>query len=434
MHPSSSGSARVAAARSLTLRFGGLSLLQELAIALPMPVLVVHMTGRGLGLDTIGLAFGLNATLVALLELPTGGLADAIGRKTTALLSQLFTLLSYVALLFVTSPALALAYAVLQGIGAALHSGALEAWYVEGLRREDPGADLQQNLATITSLQSAGMLVGTAVGGFLPSWAAPLHLPFPLAGFGIALFAGLVMRSVVWLLTLALVDEPARARSGAGEGIRRVPGIVRGALTLARRSPVVPYLVVASFGSGVAMISIETFWQPVAAARLGADASHSAVFGIFGTLMGAAALAGGLLVARFGKRVPGGSASLAAATMLLRGGALLAFAAASSGLALGAAFAMVYLGIGASHPPHDSLLHRAVPDARRSSMLSVNSLALFAGIGAGSAVLGRLARATSPHLALLVAAAVTLGASVAYAGVARAQPADEARPAEGAAD
>lgn len=434
MDPSSSGSARGTAARSLTLRFGSLSLLQELAIALPMPVLVVHMTGRGLGLDTIGLAFGLNATLVALLELPTGGLADAIGRKTTALLSQLFTLLSYVALLFVTSPALALAYAILQGIGAALHSGALEAWYVEGLRREDPGADLQQNLATITSLQSGGMLLGTAVGGFLPSWAAPLHLPFPLAGFGIALFAGLVMRSAVWLLTLALVDEPARARSGAGEGIRRVPGIVRGALALARRSPVVPYLVVASFGSGVAMISIETFWQPVAAARLGANASHSAVFGIFGTLMGAAALAGGLLVARFGKHVPGGSPALAAATMLLRGAALLAFAAASSGLALGAAFAMVYLGIGASHPPHDSLLHRAVPDARRSSMLSINSLALFAGIGAGSAVLGRLARATSPHFALLVAAAVTLVASAAYAGVARAEPAEAARPAEGAAD
>ena len=408
------------ASRSLTLRFGSLSLLQELAIALPMPVLVVHMTGRGLGLDTVGLAFALRAVLVVALEVPTGGLADAIGRKTTALLSQLFTLASFVALLLVTSPLLALVYAVLQGIGAALHSGALEAWYVDGLRRLDRGADLQDRLAVVSSLQSAGLLVGTAIGGFLPGWATPLHLPFPLSGFGIALFAGLLMRALVWLLTLVLIDErERRGAARAGTGLASVPGIVADAVGLARRSPVVPYLLLASVGSGVAMISIETFWQPVTEARLGADAAHSAAFGIFGTVMGAAALAGGLLVARYGKRMPGGSPALAALTMVLRGGALLLFALTPSTVLLGVAFALVYLGIGASHPPHDALLHGSVPDERRSSMLSINSLAVFVGIGLGSGVLGWLASATSPHLALLVAAAVTLAASGAYAAVAR---------------
>ena len=415
------GTARAATTRSLTLRFGTLSLLQELAIALPMPVLVVHMTGRGLGLDTIGFAFALRAVLVVMLEVPTGGLADAIGRKTTALLSQFFTLASFVALLLVTSPLLALVYAVLQGIGAALHSGALEAWYVEGLRRIDRDANLQDNLAVTSTLQSVGLLVGTAVGGFLPGWAAPWHLPFPLSGFGIALFAGLLMRGVVWLLTIVLVDERERRHAGAAAGLKAIPGIVADAANLARRSPVVPYLLLASIGSGVALISIETFWQPIAASRLDATASHSAAFGIFGTLMGAAALAGGLLVARYGKRVPGGSATLAGLTMLLRGAALLLFALTPSTVLLGVAFALVYLGIGASHPPHDALLHGAVPDERRSSMLSINSLSVFIGIGLGSGALGWVASATSPHVALLAAGAITLAASVAYAAVARTQ-------------
>lgn len=407
------------ATRAVTARYGVLTLLQEIAIALPLPVLVVHMTGRGLGLDTIGLAFALRSVLVVVLELPTGGLADAIGRKTTAVLSQSFTLASFAALLFVTSPLLALTYAVLQGIGAALHSGALEAWYVERLRRADPGVDLQQNLAAITSLQSAGMLVGTAVGGFLPEWTAPLHLPFPLSGFGVALAAGLAMRGLVALLTLVLVDEPRRARGGSLAGLGAVPAIVTDAVKLGRRSPVVPYLVLASMGSGVAMIAIETFWQPIAEQRLGADAAHSAVFGVFGVLMGAAALAGGLLVARFGRRLPGGSAGLAAATMIGRGLGLLGFALAPSPWTLGAAFVLVYLGIGASHPPHDTLLHQAVPDERRSTMLSINSLALFAGLGLGSGLLGWLASATSPALALGVAAAVAVAASPAYLAAAR---------------
>lgn len=413
------GSARRAAARAIASRYGFLTLLQEVAIALPLPVLVVHMTGRGLGLDTIGLAFALRSVMVVALELPTGGLADAIGRKTTALLSQTFTLASFVALLLVTSPLLALVYALLQGIGAALHSGALEAWYVERLRRVDADVDLQQNLAVITSLQSAGMLVGTAVGGFLPEWAAPLQLPFPLSGFAVALAAGLAMRALVALLTLVMIDEPRFERRGSLAGLRAVPAIVADALALARRSPVVPYLVLASMGSGVAMIGIETFWQPIAAQRLGADATHSAAFGVFGVLMGAAALTGGLLVARFGPRLPGGSAGLAAATMLARAVGLLGFALAPSPLTLGAAFALVYLGIGASHPPHDALLHRAVPDERRSTMLSINSLALFAGLGLGSALLGWLASVTSAALALGLAAAVTALASAAYLAVAR---------------
>lgn len=422
------------AARSLTARYGTVSLLQELAIALPMPVLVVHMTGRGLGLDTVGLAFALRAVLVVALEVPTGGLADAIGRKTVALLSQLFTLASFVALLLVTSPFLALVYAVLQGIGAALHSGALEAWYVDGLRRVDPGAELQDRLAVVNSLQSAGLLVGTAVGGFLPGWVAPLDLPFPLGGFGIALFAGLLMRAVVWLLTLLLVDEHERRRQPpTTAGWRATGTIIADAVRLARRGTVLPFLLLASVGSGVAMISIETFWQPVAQARLDADASHSIAFGVFGILMGTAAVVGGLLVARYGNRVPGGSAVLAALTMLLRGGALLLFALTPSTVLLGAAFALVYLGIGASHPPHDALLHGAIPDERRSSMLSIDSLATFAGIGLGSGLLGWLASATSPHLALVVAATVTLVSSAAYLVVARAT-AEEAILGESTAD
>ena len=180
--------------RSLTLRYAALAGLLELAIALPMPVLVLHMTGRGLDLALIGFAFTVRALLVVVLELPTGGLADAIGRRPIALASQLFTLASFVLLLFVTGPFTALAYALLQGIGSALHSGALDAWYVDELNRIDATAPLQSHLASVDLAQAAGMLIGSAIGGLLPSLTAGLELPWPLAGFGVSLFAGVVLR------------------------------------------------------------------------------------------------------------------------------------------------------------------------------------------------------------------------------------------------
>ncbi|HET8985652.1 MAG TPA: MFS transporter, partial [Trueperaceae bacterium] len=154
--------------RALTLRYAALAGLLELAIAVPMPVLVLHMTGRGLDLGLIGLAFTVRALLVVILELPTGGLADAIGRRPVALASQLFTLASFVLLLFVTGPFTALAYAVMQGIGSALHSGALDAWYVDELHKRDADVPLQPHLAMVDVAQASGMLIGSAVGGLLP--------------------------------------------------------------------------------------------------------------------------------------------------------------------------------------------------------------------------------------------------------------------------
>src|SRR5690606_655305 len=143
--------------RALTSRYAALAGMLELAIALPMPVLILHMTGRGLDIATVGLAFTVRALLVALLELPTGGFADAIGRRPVALASQLFTLASFGVLLFVMGPVTALVYAVLQGVGSALHSGAMDAWFVDELGRLEPDAPLQPHLAAVDVAQAAGM-------------------------------------------------------------------------------------------------------------------------------------------------------------------------------------------------------------------------------------------------------------------------------------
>lgn len=415
--------------RALTRRYAVLAGMLELAIAVPMPVLVLHMTGRGLDLAWIGLAFTLRAVLVVLLELPTGGLADAIGRRPVALASQLFTLASFAALLFVTGPATALLYAVLQGIGAALHSGALDAWFVDELKRHDPQVALQPHLAVVDVAQSAGLLVGTAIGGLLPTLTAGLDLPWPLSGFGVALFAGVVLRAVVWLLTAALMHEPVKPQGGEVSGVGAVPAILRDAARLTRTIPEVRWLLVAAAASGLAMVSIETFWQPIAALRFGADPSDSTAFAALGTLSGIAVLLGSVAVLRWGQRFPGGPSALAGVSMLVRAGAMLLFALVLAPLGLGVGLTVAYFALASSNVPHDTLLHQAVPSARRSSMLSVHSLVFFLGIAVASGPLGWLATRTGPQAALAVAAVLTAVASLAYVAVARVQAGATARDA-----
>jgi MFS family permease len=407
--------------RGLNARFWPLTGLQEFAISLPIAVTIVHMTERDLGLGIIGLAFSLRALIVVALEVPTGGLADALGRKPIALVSQVFTLLSLVALLFVASPPLLIAYAILQGVGAALSSGALDAWYVDTLKRVAPESSLQKNLAAIEMVRSTAFLLGMGLGGALPGWVSAWNLPWPLAGFGVSLFLGIVFRAVVWAMTVALVDEPEYRSRSAAAGFRAVPEVLRDAAGLVRRLPVVPYLLLSVAAGGFALIAVETFWQPLAVETLGASVENSAIFGVFGALTGGALLFGSFVVLQGAGRLWwASSAALAGVMQLLKGLAILLVGLSASGIEMGLGLALAYMAIAGNNIPHDTILNQAVPDNRRSVMLSVNSLSLWLGIMLGSFFLGLLAEAAGPGTALWVAGGVTAAASLSYVGVARA--------------
>ncbi len=101
------------------------------AASLPLALQVLLVQSRGFTLGQVGLLFGVFALTVALLEVPSGMLADLWGRKRTALAAYGFLIIAQLALFFAFSLPLLLAWAVLYGVGRALVSGALEAWFVD---------------------------------------------------------------------------------------------------------------------------------------------------------------------------------------------------------------------------------------------------------------------------------------------------------------
>jgi MFS family permease len=163
-----------------------------LATGLPAALFILLAQARGLDLFQLGLVVGAYSLTIVLLELPTGGLADAIGRKRVAVLAYVcITLASLAFLLAFSFPALLCAF-VLNGVGRALASGALDAWFVDALQAADPDVELQPALAqagtfTLLSL-GAGALLGSAIPGMFehlpPDGSAvltPLSMPIALA-------------------------------------------------------------------------------------------------------------------------------------------------------------------------------------------------------------------------------------------------------------
>ena len=80
--------------RSVRRRYLTLVALRWLPTGLLIPVTVLLALSRGLSLTEIGLVFSIQGLVVLALELPTGGLTDALGRRPILILASLVGLVS----------------------------------------------------------------------------------------------------------------------------------------------------------------------------------------------------------------------------------------------------------------------------------------------------------------------------------------------------
>lgn len=397
---------------------------QTMAIMLPIAVLILHMLERGIGLTLIGVAIAIRSLIIVLLEVPSGALADTIGRKRTSLISQSLTLTSYVALLFLGPPGnetslylLFGLYAVAQAVGSAAHSGALDAWYVDSRKRADPHTSIAKALARVDVVVGISSAVAVTVGAAMPGLLGTANLPYPLGGYGAAIAAGLILRGITLTLTAVLVSEPRVDPSDAPASsmIRTLREAVR-----LSRDPALRISFAISFTAGFALIVTETLWQPAAKAVLGFTADTSAVL-VWIALGYAAALAIGpivmvALVSRFENRLAtlaGGSTVAAAVGIIWLGNA-------ATPVGIGLALALAYMAIAAHGSPFEGIYNDRVPDNLRSVMLSVLSLSSFLGVTVGGAVAGIFGDAFGLSVTLTSAGVLILMMCLLYPALHRA--------------
>ena len=179
---------------TLERRFLVLTALRWLPTGFLIPVSAVFMQSRGLSLAQIGLAVAVQSGVVLLLELPTGGLADSLGRRRVLLFAGVLDIAALSCFAVATSFAgFVVAWAV-QGVFRALDSGPLEAWYVDESLAVRPDADIERGIAR------SGTVIGIAISaGALGS--ATLVAAGPLWGVEalvLPVLAALVLRSWNW--------------------------------------------------------------------------------------------------------------------------------------------------------------------------------------------------------------------------------------------
>src|ERR671918_1417063 len=145
-------------------------------------------------------AFGANAFFTAgmvLFEVPTGVVADTVGRRASYLLGTLTLAVStllYVLLWQVGAPFVLWAIvSVLIGLGFTFFSRAVEAWLVDALNATGFTGPMESVFGRGQIVMGVAMLTGSVAGGFIAS-QTNLGVPFVLRGVILVAMFGLAFR------------------------------------------------------------------------------------------------------------------------------------------------------------------------------------------------------------------------------------------------
>ncbi|MGW5191032.1 MFS transporter [Kribbella sp. NPDC004138] len=358
----------------------------------------LFLLDAGLG---IGQTFAANAFFTAgmvLFEVPTGVVADTVGRRTSYLLGTatlIGTTVLYLLLWRAHAPFVWWAIvSMLLGLGFTFFSGATEAWLVDGLHATGYAGSLDAAFAKGQVVNGIAMMAGTIGGGVLAQ-LTNLGTPY-------------VVRAALLLVTFVVAARSMRdigfTPKARGSVRGEMAGIVRASLRHGLLDRRVRWVMLA--GPFTAGATVYGFYaaQPYLLQLYGHTGSY-AIAGLSAGIVAAAQIAGGA------------SAASVARVFRDRIGILIGAITASGvviaviGLVTSFGVALVLLMLwgtlfAAMSPVRQAYLNSHIPSAQRATVLSFDSLLGSAGGVVIQPVLGRSADAWGYGPAYLVTAGI----------------------------
>lgn len=403
--------------RAAKRRYLTLICLRWLPTGLLIPISVLLMLSRGLSLTEIGIAFSAQGFMVLILELPTGGLSDSLGRRPVLILASFVGLASLGVLIFAHSLPMFVVAMLLQGVFRALDSGPLEAWYVDATLTADPDARIESGLGAGSSALSIGIATGALVSGALvaldPIEAVdPLTLPL-LVAFGLNLIN-------LGAIVLLMAEAPrVRGVRAIASSVGAVPSVIRDGLGLLRSSRILLALVLVELFWGFSMVTFESLFPIRLSEVIGDTTDAAALMGPVSSAAWFASAAGAAAIAAISRRT--GVARSAAILRILQGLTIVAMGLFAGPIGVVTAYLACYVVHGASNPMHMTLLHRQVDGPHRTTVLSMNSMVSQPAGAIGAIVLAALADGTSIGTAMVVGGVICAMAAPLYIPAFRAE-------------
>jgi MFS family permease len=331
-------------------------------------------------------AFAANAFFTAgmmIFEVPTGIVADTVGRRASYLLGTLTltgSTLLYVLLWQIEAPFWAWAISsLLLGLGFTFFSGAVEAWLVDALTATGYTGQLETVFGRGQMVSGAAMLTGSVAGGLIAS-AVSLGAPFVVRA---AVLAVMFVVAFVMMRDVGFTPEPG------GRPLAEMRKIASASIDGGWRVPAVKWLMVQSlFTGGVGIYGFYAL-QPYLLELYG-DPEAYTIAGLSAAIVAGAQILGGLAApkirGRFRKRTSALLVTATLSTITLAMVGLFEHFWAVIGLTV--AWALLFA---ATMPIRQAYINGLIPSRQRATILSFDSLMSSAGGVWAQPVLGRAA-------------------------------------------
>lgn len=400
-------------------------------------IFILWFLDKGISEPTVMLLAAVMGVVTFALELPTSGLADAIGRKPLYVVASAFNVVSLGLLLVADNVWFFVGSMVAMGIFRALESGPLQAWFMDAVQadKSEHGIDPEQTLGTAGAIMGISMGIGGAASALL-IWLHPLKTQSPLFIPMAIAAVGAVIHLVAAIL---LIKEPQRHSSSevpastlAGQlktsSQESWTNVVDG-LKLLKTNKTLSATALAGVFIGVGSTVLESllpmrFEEVVGVKQAGTWLSVLSIvaWGVY---------AAGAALSSLGMKHVG------TATTAMIGRFAAAVVAVGAGFALNmpvlaALYLMIFMFGGMQSPSHDALLNREATSENRTVVLSLGSMVFFLGVTASQLVLAAVIKSFSVEVAIIAAAAASAVGVLCYLPALRKEKlhkADSAEPA-----
>jgi MFS family permease len=391
--------------------------LGTLAASLIWGVTTLYQMASGLNIFQVMLVNTAWTFGMIVFEVPTGVIADTIGRKASYLLSIFILLVStlvYVAAgMYHWGMAGFMLGSVMLALGWTFQTGAVDAWLVDALDHVGWEGPKDTVFAKGGIATSASMLVGTMLGGFL----GQVNLAWPFIARS-AILAVCFAFIAIWMKDWGFHPRPLKASTFGAEARR----IMRGGVTYGWRHPVVRVLLFQSLLASVFFAYGFYSLQPYLLQLLGQNlvwvAATVTALGSAGSILGNM-LVGPIMAG--GRRRPGrvlaAMGVLFATAIFLSAVVGFVWAGRPGPVPLVLVSALWILGSitwGVEGPVRQSFINAHIPSPQRATVLSFDALFGDAGGSVGQPALGYVSQVYSIPVAWVAGAAVLFGSVPLY--------------------
>lgn len=354
--------------------------LNSFSTGLLIPVLSLLLIDKGASLSNISVIMGIYSLTVVIFELPTGIMADMLGRKKIYCFSLIISLLGFSVILMGNKMIFLCIGITLYGSSRALSSGSFDALFIDSYI-DKFGIDKLHKITTrLSVLDALGLSSGALTGGLLPKVSNSI---FPHLGtFDLNLISKIFLIVIVLLLSIIFISENTKSETKEHISLRQH---VKNSSSIVMKNETIKCIFISAFSTGFFLLSIETYWQPHFTALL-PDNSMYWLLGIISFLCFASSILGSVISEKIIGKYNLNLKKLYLVFRTILVSSLIIAALQANVYSFIIFYSLIYIFLGMSNVPENVILNSEIPSVIRASALSLNSLILQLGGLTGSFV------------------------------------------------